>query len=188
MPGLDHRLGEQRIVGRPRARDGGDGVHRAPRAGRPRRRPHAAPGTPARGARLRPGCRRRCRRCPRAPSTERSASRGQPGSRPCRRASIAAVGIAAASESTVCEPSRAGAISSRSVSRSCGFTAITATVAPRPRPRSTCRPRRRNARAARSPAPRDAPLPRCRSSPKLCSPARSASPIFPTPRIAIRIA
>ncbi len=53
------------------------------------------------------------------------------GISPCNRRSIADVGIAAASESTVCVPSSAGAISSRRAFRSCGLTAITTTAAPR---------------------------------------------------------
>ena len=107
-----------------------------------------------------------------------------------RRRSIAAVGIAAAIESTVCSGVSRPPISPSSVSMSCGLTAITTSAAPRDRLR--VRERGRDAVPLGElgdalGAPRGGR--RCRPAsrqPDDSSPAMSASPIFPAPRTAIR--
>jgi hypothetical protein len=52
------------------------------------------------------------------------------GTPSARRSSICAVGIAAATERTVCSVDTAGPISPRSAEKSCGLTAITTIAAP----------------------------------------------------------
>ena len=125
----------------------------APGRGRRRRGARAPPrrgrGAPRPRARL-----RRCRRSPRARSTACSASPGRPGRRRRGGARSRAVGIAAATERTVCSGWISVPISPSRASMSCGLTAITTSAAPRRPPRrSTAWPRCRVARAA----PRRAP-------------------------------
>ncbi len=109
----------------------------------------------------------------------------------CRasRSSIAAVGIAAAIESTVWSPSSRSPISSSNAPMSCGFTAITTGFAPAtasPLERVASTPYRSESSSSRTrlrPVTTTSPAAR---QPELSSPERSASPILPPPRIASR--
>src|SRR5581483_7182038 len=108
------------------------------------------------------------------------------GTSAARCRSIAAVGIAAATDSTVCVPSSRWPTSPRSVSRSCGLTASTTTSAPLIAAALSVvasTPWRSRSSAARS-SRREVATMSARS--ELRSPASSDSPILPAPRIAIR--
>ena len=106
-------------------------------------------------------------------------------------ASIAAVGMAAATESTVCFDVSDEPISDSSASRSCGFTATTTRPAPATASAFAsvasmpCRSCSSSARSWRRAVTTMSPFFR---QPDDSRPATSASPIFPQPRIAIRLA
>src|SRR5579884_4412403 len=110
---------------------------------------------------------------------------GTPSAR-CR--SIVAVGIAAATESTVCAGVSRWPISPSSVSMSCGFTASTTTSAPLIAAAlsvvasTPCRSRSSAARSSRR------VVATMSAQSELRSPASSDSPILPVPRIAMRTA
>src|SRR4051794_10880451 len=103
----------------------------------------------------------------------------------CR--SITAVGIAAATESTVCRGASSWPSSASSASMSWGLTAITTTSAPRTASALAVvasTPYRSRSSVARSSR---RVVTTTSVQPELCSPARSDSPILPAPRIAMRI-
>src|SRR6266545_1711285 len=109
---------------------------------------------------------------------------------PCAtRLSIAAVGMAAATDSTVCSGESDEPISASSVSKSWGLTAITTTPAP-----ATASafesvasiPWRSRSSAARSSRRAVATISDGSRQPVERRPASSASPIFPQPRMAMR--
>ena len=102
--------------------------------------------------------------------------------------SIAAVGIAAAIERTVCSGWISGPISPSSVSMSCGLTAITTSAAPAAASEFesvTCMPCRSRSSVARSSRRVEAESSSAVRQPAESRPAISASPIWPAPRIAI---
>ena len=110
---------------------------------------------------------------------------GTPGAR-CR--SSAAVGIAAAIESTVCSGCTSVPISPSRVSMSCGFTAITTRAAPAAASafeRVAATPCRSRSSATRSSRRVEAPISPGSRQPDESSPVIRASPIFPAPRTAI---
>jgi hypothetical protein len=102
--------------------------------------------------------------------------------------SIAAVGIAAAIESTVCSGCRSGPTSPSRVSMSCGLTAITTSAAPAAASGFDCVtaiPWRSASSATRSSRRVDAEISAAVRQPEESRPPISASPIWPAPRIAI---
>jgi hypothetical protein len=103
------------------------------------------------------------------------------------RSSMYAVGMAAATETTVCSVLRCGPISASRTSMSCGLTATTATAAP-----STAAalsdvasaPWRSRSSASRSSRRSVTTTSDGSRQPELSRPERRASPIRPQPRIA----
>src|SRR5580765_3156339 len=103
--------------------------------------------------------------------------------------SIAAVGIAAATESTVCSGVRTPPISPSNVSKSCGLTAMTTSAAPATASAFesvTRMPWRSSSSRARSSSRTVATISPGSRQPPLRSPRRSDSPIVPAPRMATR--
>src|SRR5580765_4631401 len=103
--------------------------------------------------------------------------------------SIAAVGIAAATESTVCSGVRTPPISPSRASKSCGLTAITtsaASVTASAFESVTRMPWRSSSSRARSSSRTVATISPGSRQPPLSSPRRSDSPIVPAPRMATR--
>src|SRR6266508_3966503 len=109
---------------------------------------------------------------------------------PCdTRRSIAAVGMAAATDSTVCSGESSDPISPSSVSKSWGLTAITTTPAPATASvfeSVASMPWRSRSSAARSSRRAVATISDGLRQPVDSRPASSASPIFPQPRMAMR--
>ena len=129
IPGLDHRLGEQREIGRAGAGDRGDGIHRA--LGHADDRAEVEQRLLRQAKVLFAGV-RACADAGHALVDGRGRVRHRPHDRnagPSDR-STTAVGIAAAIVSTVCSGEIRPPTSPRRTSRSCGFTAITTSAAP----------------------------------------------------------
>src|SRR5438552_6721868 len=113
----------------------------------------------------------------------------QTGTSGASRASIRAVGTAAATDNTVCSSESSPPISPSSESMSCGFTVMTTSAAPTTASafeRVASTPYRSRSSATRSSRRVVTTMSFGSRQPELSSPDNSASPILPAPMIAIR--